>query len=216
MDKLRNLIVFFIKNFPRGLKRTELVKLVYLFEYGHVQNCGCQYSGVEFIRYRYGPFAQEIINEADGLIANDILRCTWHPSFKYGKMAFIYSLNDIASIDDYCLPEWEKHYALSIIDRTKSMSCEEIIKTVYSTPPMVHIINYEKQLGHEDYQRRINMTEGKKSPKRFTKEELEVAKKQLDASPDRGTKEDYYQSLLETYNDYEDFKRRANICLLQN
>jgi len=33
MEKLRNLIAYTIKNFPRTISRTELVKLVYLFEY---------------------------------------------------------------------------------------------------------------------------------------------------------------------------------------
>jgi len=53
-----------------------------------------------------------------------------------------------------------------------------------------------------------------KPPKRLTKEELIDAKQRLDASPDRGTDEDYFAALLDTYEEFEDIRRRATKCFL--
>ena len=61
---LKELLSFFVLHFPRRLTRTELVKLVYLFEYFFFGLYKRTYSGVQFVRDYYGPYSAEVISGA--------------------------------------------------------------------------------------------------------------------------------------------------------
>lgn len=214
MGNLRNLIVFFVRNFPRPITRTELVKLVYLFEYQHVQICGHQYSGVVFVRDKFGPFAPAILDEAEALEKAGVISCCRH-DIDTRCVLYEYEIRNPKAAQEYDLTGLERGLALSLIDRASSLSVNQIKAWVYSTPPMSELLKDEVSQGHHVYRRRINMEKGK-TPKRFSREELIAAKRRLDATPDRGSDEEYYAALLETYKEFEDLRRRATACLLQN
>jgi len=46
--------------------------------------------------------------------------------------------------------------------------------------------------------------------KKFTKKALKKAQKQLSSIPDRGIDEEYYADSIETYNEFNYLRRRAN------
>lgn len=216
MEKLRRLIVFFVSNFPRPLSRTELVKVIYLFEYELVQIQGHQYSEVAFVRDKYGPFAASILTEAESLCSAGVICCERN-DIDSDCILYEYTISDRTRASDYDLPWLEKGIALAIINRTAGLTLKEIKELTYSTPPMNEILNEEAKLGRifPPTPRRINMEKGK-APKRFTKEELAAAKRRLDASSDRGTDEEYFADLLATHKEFEDLRRRATGCLLRN
>lgn len=214
MEKLRNPIVFFIRHFPRFVTRTELVKLIYLFEYQQVQIRGRQYSEVSFVRDKYGPFSPSILEEAEFLCSTGVISCTRH-DIDSDCILYEYVISDSSRAAQYDLPEWEKRTALALVDATSRLSLKQIKELAYSTPPMDEILAEEAELGYTVLPRRINMEKGK-TPKKFTRGELAAAKCRLDASPDRGSDEEYFAALLETYREFEDLRRRATECLLQN
>lgn len=214
MEKLRNLIVFFIRNFPRPLTRTELVKLLYLFEYEQLQIQGHQYSEVTFVRDKYGPFASSILAESESLCSAGIINCNRY-DIDSDCILYEYTVSDPIKAAQYDLPEWEKGIALTLIDRTARLSLKQIKELAYSTPPMVEILKKESELGYLLLSRGINMEKGN-TPKKFTKKELAAAKRRLDTSPDRGSDDEYLDAFLDTYKEFENLRRRATECLLQN
>ena len=214
MEKLRNLIVFFIRNFPRPLTRTELVKLLYLFEYEQVQIQGHQYSEVTFVRDKYGPFASSILTETEFLCSTDVISCHRH-DIDSDCILYEYVISNSIRASQYDLPGWEKGIALALINMTASLTLKQIKDLAYSTPPMDEILNEEAKLGRMLLSRRINMEKGN-TPKKFTKKELAAAKRRLDTCPDRGSDEEYFAAFLDTYKEFENLRRRATECLLQN
>jgi hypothetical protein len=215
MEKLRNLILFFINNYPRPIKRTELMKLVYLYEYEHVQIFGRQYSEVCFERYKNGPYATAVIKEANYLAYKDYIFHKKEYTYSLDTVHIYGTIKESAATSECLLSKWEEELGYAIIAKTKDLTFKEIMDLTYSTPPMVKILLEEKKTGKKLYRSVINMKEHK-APYKITKERLEAAQKRLDAVPDSGSDEEYYASLLETYKKYEDLRRRAQSCLLQN
>lgn len=210
MEELKNLIVFFIRNFPRSLSRTELIKLIYLFEYHHVQIYGKQYSNVEFIRYKHGPFATEILNEAGYLAHKKAILCNATWSFNFNRI-YLYSINDEDAASAFLMPERECNLALSLINDVKDFNCKMLMDLAYSTPPMATIIRKEKEDEIRMDGGKINMAEAKKT-KKFTKEQLAAAKERIHAVADRGADEEYYAHSVQLYEEYANLRRRANLC----
>ncbi|WP_338826256.1 hypothetical protein MTBGP_09490 [Moorella thermoacetica] len=210
--RLKSIIVFFVKNFPRQLARTELVKLVYLFEYNHTQTFCEGFSGTKFIRHMHGPYASEIIDAVNELCNEGVLSCQEYPTI-YGSTGYLYKIKDDELALEYRLDDEQETIGWYIINETRSLGYNDIIEKAYSTPPMVTIVKEEVKWGFKQIGREINMAK-KKPLLKFSEEEIEEAKKRLDLSS-RGSDEDYYEHYLEQFRKLEPFRRRATSCLLK-
>ncbi|MCL4514021.1 MAG: hypothetical protein M1379_00250 [Firmicutes bacterium] len=212
MKELRNLIMFFVRNFPRRLGRTELVKLIYLFEYNYYQIYQCYYSNVEFRRDNYGPFAPVIIQEAEALTYEGAMAFDCYENGN-GGVTYEYWVADNQLAQTFDLFGWEKELALNVIRQTEFLDLRKIKNLAYNTPPMDKILKDEEKAGVKQLRRVIDMSEHKPFVK-FSAEELKAAKKRLDAEPDRGSDQEYYSELLKEFKGLETLRRRANECLL--
>jgi len=209
MDNLKTIIIYLIKNFPRPLTRTELVKLIYLFEYNNVRTFGKQYSGVNFIRDHYGPMDTQItetceeLYECGAIIMNEFIT-------SYGDKGYSHRIGKITDTQ-YELPVKYKPIADDIISITCIMNLKQILDYAYVTPPMKDILAFEQ--GGKLFGREINMKKNDTVTFKATKEQLKLARSQRHERLDRGTQEEYNSHLLHINKEFEDLRRKANLCL---
>jgi uncharacterized protein YwgA len=213
MERLRSLILYFINNFPRQLSRTEIVKLVYLFELEHINKYGYLFSNVTFIRHNYGPYAGEITRELTNLSMEEFITCMAYTT-THSSIGYAYTIGNNQKALSSQLSLKETGIANVLINKTNSLNLKDILDLAYQTPPMVHII-HDEQLGINWHGRVIPMNT-KKSPKRFTKEQIVLARKRLHSVPDRGTQKEYFEDTMEVYKEYEDLRWRVSLCSIQS
>jgi hypothetical protein len=210
MEDLKKIIVYFIKHFSRPLTRTELVKLIYLFEYNNMRTFGKQYSGVKFIRDHYGPMDIQIIDACEELHScGAIIMSGYYTS--YGSKGYSHRLADDTNLDQYDLPVNYAPIADDIINVTCSMNLQQILDYTYATPPMTKALGLEQ--GKKLLGREIDMKKNDATIFKATKEQLASARTERHKRPSKGTKEEYNAHLLGIYNEYEDLRRKANLCL---
>lgn len=210
MDNLKTVIVYFIKHFPRPLTRTELVKLIYLFEYNNMRTFGRQYTGVNFIRDHYGPMDMQIKDACDELLYCDTITIDAFPT-PYGEIGYYHRLGDNAALWQHKLPLRHMCMADDIINITRAMNLKQILDYAYSTPPMKELLAIEK--GEKLFGREIDMKKSDAEIFKATKEQLASARSQRHERPEKGSREEYNTHLLNTNKDYEDLRRKANLCL---
>ncbi|MEG6521158.1 Panacea domain-containing protein [Desulfotomaculum sp. 1211_IL3151] len=206
MGPLEKVITYFVAK-KGNVKRTELVKLVYLFEHYHVLKYGYQFTDTQFIRYKHGPYASEITTTAENL--DGLIACETYNGM-YGS-AFIYKLNQRFIGDDFDLPTEQGDLALLAINSVKGKSFQEMLDYVYSTPPMEKVILSEKEDGVPHYREVLDMN-ARKPTLRFSRSELQSAKQRNSLRKKRGTDEEYMANLLNGHRELEPLRRRANTC----
>lgn len=211
MDRLKALIIYFVKNFPRTLGRTELVKLVYYFEYSHNHLYNTQFTGTEFIREKRGPFSWDIPNTIDNM--SDIISVHTYRTY-YGDPGYRHEIRDINEAQKLIetLPSYVIDLAENVIEVFRGKGYKDFLKIVYGTPPMTKILSEEKQFGGKLIGRDVNMSE-KSGIYKPTKDKLKAAKQRLNMTS-RGSDEDYNQHFAEQIDKYQDVRRRATKCLL--
>lgn len=211
MERTKELICYFLANSLHPLNKTEIVKMLYLFEYYHVQTFGEQYTELTFIRYNYGPYAQaieialdDLMN--DGLIKREIVEYT-------DRCIYLHTLCDTGKTYTDLLNEEKKLIADRVIGELSNKNYDDMIKHVYSTPPMRRILIKEERCGFTLVGEVLNMKESKPLRK-FSKAKIEEARKRLDKSS-RGSDEEYYAHLLAINEELKILRRRANSCILK-
>lgn len=209
-NKLEELIIYFIHNYPRYLNRTELVKMIYLFEYVHFHTFCTQYTEVTFVRYNHGPYSREIIDCADSLCFQKLIT---YDEFKHSQGGHWYQYRPASEVHDFQanLDEDRLLIADYIIEKTSKLSFKGILSLVYSTPPMEKILETEKSWGCTLKEREIHMSEAKPLRK-FSKDKIAAARKRLDLSS-KGSDNEYYEHLLDQQKKMEPLRRRATSCL---
>lgn len=217
MKGVKELICYFLIHSPRLLNKTEIVKMLYLFEYYHVKTFGNQYTDIIFVRYNYGPYAAAIEEELDKLIDDDIIEREiigyYDRTIYLHKITNISNLNKINISYEYLLDQDKALIADKVIDELSCKSYEEMIDHVYSTPPMVKILNKERKIGFQLIGEVLNMKESRPL-KKFSREKIEEARKRLDKSS-RGSDEEYYAHLLKINEELKILRGRANSCFLK-
>lgn len=212
MKRLLALISYFISNSPYLLKITEIMKMVYLFEYYHYQTFGCQYTDIQFVRFDYGPFASEVYMGLEKLHQAGGINVYLYP-MEGGRKAYLHEINNIDVLREYSIDDEIKYIADEVLNELSGLSYDDLIYRVYSTPPMAKITQEEYIVGEKELRRPLDMAECKPI-KKFNKEKIEEARRRLDKSS-RGTDEDYYAHLLEQKKKFDDLRGRANQCLVK-
>lgn len=211
MDKLKALILYFVSNFHRPLGRTELVKIIYYFEYSHYLFYGSQYTGVNFIRDNRGPFSWEIPDSVETL--SGVITVQTYQTY-FGSQGYKHFISDEKKAMEYIvsLPDYVIGLASEIIELFKYKTYSDFLEIVYTTPPMERIIQEEKHSGHKLLGRDVNMAD-KSALYKPGKARLKAAKQRLNLSS-RGSDEEYNKNFYEQYKKYEDVRGRATKCLL--
>jgi hypothetical protein len=182
--------------------------MLYLFEYYHVQTYGKQYSDLNFIRWDYGPYAQAIESELNDLIFYGLVKretVCYHD----GRKVYLHKPSDTNIAIKFPLDANKRYIADRIILELSYKSYEDMIKIVYSTPPMEKILKEEESTGSKLYGRRLNMKEAEKiySP---TKERLIAARKRRLERKSKGSDKEYLECIIKEYTALEPLRREAS------
>lgn len=210
MENLKALIAYIIVNVSYKISRTELVKLIYWFEYLRVQTFGKQLTDVQFIRYKHGPFAAEILSTVDIMRDEGLVEITNYKT-RQGYLSYLHSVGNLEKLREYKLSKDDQFIASITIKNLSGLPFEDLLKKIYSTPPMERILEKEKRMGISLSGEKIDMKESKKIYK-VTKEKLVMAKERRLARTKKGTDEEYLKCIINEFNEMEDVRRRANIC----
>jgi len=213
MDNTKRLILYFVKYFPRMLYRTELVKLIYLFEYYYYQAHKRQFTSVTFKRDKNGPYTVEIQKALAEIEEDGRVKCVTKRNFWSGNATYRYYVDANSRVDNpEAMLDDEKITADYIIELTRGLRLKQILRMVYDTPPMSNILSDERSSVGEQIGRYINMNDVPGSYK-TTRKCLLAAKARVLARPQKGTDEEYSRILANKYAEYKDLRRRATACL---
>lgn len=210
MNRIKELICYFLENSPHSLNKTEIVKMIYLFEYYHVQTYGAQYSDIKFIRWNYGPYSSVINDELNdlisiGLINREII------DLNEGREVYLHNLANIDIEDSFLLDDNVRYIADRVIFELSCRPYDEMINIVYSTPPMVKILREEERIGSKLLGEELDMKESGGELYKTTKERLIAARKRRLEREPRGTDEEYIKCITEEYEILEPLRREATI-----
>lgn len=207
--EVQKLLVYFVKNAPKSLGRTEIMKYLYLFEYYYYQLYNKQYTGVKFERFHYGPNHASVIEDVAALGEMGIIAIETYEN-RYGNQSYKHYL--VADeVSQYSLESREEEVASFVVDLLGKQDLRGVLDIAYSTPPMREILALEESQGKKELGRVIDMSKSEPTFKSTRQARLE-ARKRLNAKETvRGTDEEYYKNLLETYKDLEVSRRRAII-----
>ncbi len=212
MNRLKQLIIYFIAHTPYNIGRTELVKMVYLFDHYHCLNTGSQYSEANFIRYNYGPYAFEIlsaISDLQGIICEKA-----YPNYSRGNIGYNYEYNGTVLSEDLKLPIEQEQIADFVINCANGKSLEELLTFVYNTPPMENILEVERVENRKLFWEELDMNSKRQLPN-FSEEKLAAARERNKNREKRGTDEEYTLHLLDQYKTFEKIRERVNLCTIQ-
>ncbi|RKO65682.1 hypothetical protein [Desulfofundulus salinus] len=207
--KLRDLLAFFIHRFPRMLSRTEIVKLVYLFEYYYFRLYGQSYCQIQFTRDYYGPNCSVIVQELCSMDKDGIILIREMPNYAGNSFYTHYWRGNIPPELE---PEVER-IALIIINMAGDKSLGDIKKVAYSTPPMRKIVEQENVLGYKLYGEVIDMTIKEDSVKKIPISRLKVAFKTINRES-RGTNEEYNATIFKEKEGLKVYRERAERCII--
>lgn len=203
MDSLEALICYFLSQRP-GIGRVMLQKLVYLFEYYHTLSQGSQFTQVRFIRYKHGPFAQQVHTAVENcnIINKDVY---------YGPngVGYAYILN--GSGIKLELPSQQQPFANFVLKITSEKNLDDVIDFVYRTPPMANILLVESAVSNKMLKEELDMTARETVPV-FSKDKILAAKERNKERVNMGSNEQYFANLLSEYRELEPLRERATRC----
>lgn len=211
MDNLKSLLIFLLKNSPKPLGRTELMKYVYSFEYHYYQLFGKKFTDIQFIRYYYGPNDSSIVDASFELQNDGYIQIEEYINY-YGGLSYSHRFVMEPMHSAYDLPEGAQFVASFIIDRLKGETVQGVKDYSYKTPPMREILEEERVVGRTLLGRVLDMSKTGPIFKSTRQRKEEAKKRLLQREQTRGSDEQYYEHMLEQYKRYEDTRRRANIA----
>jgi hypothetical protein len=203
LTKLRNVLLYFLSK--KRLNRTEVVKYLYMYEWYHRIHLGKPGIEANFIRWHYGPYAQAIASELDTLSAFGRIRCDTYVN-AHGKPAYIYT----TEVKPNGLTDDELEIADYVLESMHGHNYQAMIEKVYSTPPMLEILEVEEMLGDRIEGTELNMDRVNGTFKRTAAGRDAARRRLLQMSP-RGSDEEYSRVIVEEYRTLEQLRRRATI-----
>lgn len=209
MDKLKSLLVYFLKNSPRLLGRTEIMKYVYCFEYYYKQTYGTQFTDIEFKRYYFGPNEDQVVNSSFGLQEEGIIRIDEYPNF-YGTISYDHIFVADSNHEAYDLSADAELIASFIVGELGHKNYKGVISFAYNTPPMKEILEEEMVVGRKLFGRVLNMSKTGPIFKSNRQQKKEALKRLKETQQTKGSDEEYYTHLQDQHELYEDTRRRAN------
>ncbi|RHW31489.1 hypothetical protein D1B31_22035 [Neobacillus notoginsengisoli] len=214
MEKLEQMMYYFIKEFPQKLGRTSLIKAIYLLDCEWYKSFGETYSGMEYKRDKNGPFNATFYDAKSSLCEMGLIY----------ENPYIYSGGGGRGFEFYLLkedPELEnkinpvaKCIADEIVEKLSYKDLNSFLGFAYNTEPMLEILQVEdsgsKQIGRVLNMSRIKDPQGPKPL--FNFEEIRKIAGTLDME-NRGSDEDYNKTVIEEMNELSIFRERVEkVC----
>jgi hypothetical protein len=208
--KLKSLILYFLKNSPKTLGRTELMKYVYLFEYYYYQMFRETYTNLSFERYKFGPNEYSVIEAGYSLEQEGLISIETYKNYYNGTSYNYYYVGN--ENNQYILDSQAEFIADFIVDILRNKNYRGVLDIAYNTPPMREILEEERDKGVNLYGRVIDMSKSGPIYKSTRQKRLEARKRLALKQEKRGSDQEYYAHLVEQYKKFEDTRRRANFA----
>lgn len=206
-ERLEQLLAFFVAHFPRTLTRTEIVKLVYLFEYHYTQLYGTSYCDISFARHNYGPHCAQVVQSLSYLQDQNAISILDSANY-FGAPTYLHVWQGER---EPRLDRDIERIARFVIQETKHLDLQGIKGKVYGTPPMHRLLQVEAEQGYSLYGEVIDMATGSQKRRRIPISRLRVAFRSIDRTP-RGVDEEYRETISREYESLRLFRKRANRC----
>ncbi|NGP58780.1 SocA family protein [Paenibacillus thiaminolyticus] len=139
MRKADSVLLYFLKR--RSLSRTEIMKYLYYYEYIHYKHTKRKGTELVFVRWDYGPFEATVYDSLQEYVDSGFLVTNEYIN-GYGRWACRYT----GTCDvDHNLDETEKEVADYVLHEFSTKSFQEMLDLVYSTPPMLKVLEAEEE-----------------------------------------------------------------------
>jgi hypothetical protein len=207
-NRLKAVVAYFLAAFPRVLTRTEIVKLVYLFEYYYHELYGKPFFGIQFIRYHYGPYCKDVVTVLGQLEEEGLISIIQEPHF-YGEGVTFW--HKWQGTNPPQLDPSLQRIALFVVHQTCRLELESIKKLVYETPPMRKLLRMEEERGCKLDGEVIDMREREEAGRKIPISRLKAAFKSINREH-RGTDEEYRKTILQEFESLRVFRERAERC----
>lgn len=207
MTELKNLLAAFVEQFPRDLTRTELVKLVFLFEYHFVQLYGKTYTNIQFIRDYYGPYSEQAVTALHALQREGYIQINETPN-PMGGITYWHKWTGFLRPS---LPPDIDRIMKYVVEKTGRLDLSGIKKLAYGLPVMRKITQLEEKYGIKYYGEVLDMVAEKETTKKVPISRLKQAFKTINRES-RGTDEEYRQTISRESESLKVFRERAEKC----
>lgn len=195
MSNLENAILYYIREFPKVLGRTKLIKALYLLDCEWYKLFGVTFTGLEYKRDYNGPFDSSFYTATAVLESKHLIveRPYFYPRGQ--GYEFHFTGDRDKEIEIHPIAE---SICRQIVDMLKEGELDDFLKLAYSTPPMESILAKETTT-RKSYGEALPMEELRKSPEPlFTLDEVKEALKNLDMT-NRGSDEEYNEVVFSEY-----------------
>lgn len=173
MSSAQNILAYLIACSPRRFTRTELVKMVYLVDWGYLTQYGRQATSLEWIRDHYGPNAPSLMSVLDELKSSEQIIESEKPN-NYGGAMYLYDRTDRTRLPE--LPYGLQRICDEVLALYGRLSLDEIKDAAYSTPPMKFILAQEQVEGCSMYGRALDLDRfAPKKRKRIARRAVELS-----------------------------------------
>lgn len=141
--KLRDLIRHIVKNHGESsLTRTKLMKLLYIADREAEVRFDEKISDTNYIRYYYGPYSEEAMNEVESLSSREIRERRGRSS--KGDF-YIYEPTRETATPESLAPE-EKELIFRVLEEYGGMDTEELVEEVYDEDDLDNVAKYTEIL----------------------------------------------------------------------
>ncbi len=105
---MKNVVLYIISKFPRGIGRTRLMKLAFIIDSVSLRKRGKRVFGGEWVRWYFGPFNKAILDALDDLLRIELVDIVPTPaSVRYVSLGNPRSLpDDVRGIVDEVIEEY--------------------------------------------------------------------------------------------------------------
>ncbi|MGE5483699.1 MAG: type II toxin-antitoxin system antitoxin SocA domain-containing protein [Ignavibacteriales bacterium] len=210
MSDLEAILIGLLRKIGRTVTRTELVKILFLFECTYYKLYGRSFTGVQFVRHNYGPHCEEVIQAAHRLERAGLVN-TWHTPNYFGGLTYYYCLTDAGARPATKVAPEEERLITYIAGLTKPLSLELTKRIAYSMPPMMEILREEAVAGYKVIGRRLNMDKMRPSVEKKPISRLKKAFAEIDLAP-RGTDQEYSETILNEWRELQPYRQKAEQC----
>lgn len=131
-SKLESAIAYLVSELPGGLTKTKLVKLLYLADRQAVKERGTPITGIQYQRYYYGPYSEDIQRAIEEMRGYEILEV--HGISMLGRSYYKYYPGDTPRFDKLNLSPADQEVLDHIIEEYGSLPLEDLLDKVYNTP----------------------------------------------------------------------------------
>lgn len=137
MDKTRQLLAYLIQNHP-SISITALMKLTYICDLVSIKKHNSKISDFDYVRYKYGPFDQNIYNYISDLRREGVI--IEEPAYSpMGDEYITYRINDATS---FCIDKLgvnDIQVADEVLESLKGYGAKALVDLAYKTKPMAKI-----------------------------------------------------------------------------